>query len=44
MNYINQFHNFKTRKVIVHNIDEIWSADLVDMQSFSRTNKDINIY
>src|SRR6267154_2120281 len=30
---------FKRRKVIVHNIDEIWSADLVDMQQYSRQNK-----
>jgi len=30
---------FKRRKVIVHKIDEIWSADLVDMQQFSRQNQ-----
>jgi hypothetical protein len=30
---------FKRRKVIVHKIDDIWSADLVDMQPFSRQNK-----
>ena len=30
---------FKRRKVIVHKIDEIWSADLVDMRHFSKQNK-----
>ena len=30
---------FKRRKVIVHKIDQIWSADLVDMKQFSRQNK-----
>ena len=30
---------FKTRKVIVKGIDDIWSADLVEMQKFSKWNK-----
>ena len=30
---------FKKRRVFVYNIDEIWSADLKDMQSFSKQNK-----
>ncbi|XP_065665405.1 uncharacterized protein LOC136086839 [Hydra vulgaris] len=29
---------FRKRKVIVNGIDEIWAADLVDMQSFSKFN------
>ena len=29
---------FKNRKVIVGNIDDIWSADLVDMQQLKRYN------
>lgn len=32
---------FPQRRVIVNGIDEIWSADLVDMQAFSRYNKGI---
>ena len=32
-------HKFTKRKVIVDGIDDIWSADLVDMQSFSQYNK-----
>ena len=31
-------HHFRRRKVIVNDIDEIWAADLVDMQSFSKFN------
>ena len=31
--------NFTRRRVIVNNIDEIWAADLVEMQQFSRWNK-----
>ncbi|XP_065676789.1 uncharacterized protein LOC136092457 [Hydra vulgaris] len=30
--------HFRKRKVIVNGIDEIWAADLVDMQSFSKFN------
>jgi len=30
---------FRRRKVIVNGIDQIWSADLVDMQQFSKQNK-----
>ena len=30
---------FQTRRVIVNHVDEIWAADLVDMQQFSRWNK-----
>ena len=31
--------DFTRRHVIVNQIDEIWSADLVDMQNFSKWNK-----
>ena len=31
--------HFPTRRVIVHGIDDIWSADLVDMQAFAKFNK-----
>ena len=31
--------NFTRRRVIVNNIDEIWAADLVEMQQFSKWNK-----
>ena len=34
-------HHFRKRKVIVNDIDEIWAADLVDMQSFSKFNNGI---
>jgi Integrase core domain len=30
---------FKRRKVVVHGIDQIWSADLVDMRHFANHNK-----
>ena len=30
--------------MIVFNKDEIWSADLVDMQAFSYLIKDLNIF
>ena len=33
--------NFSKRKVISHGIDKIWSADLVEMQKFSKWNKGI---
>ena len=29
---------FDRRKVIVNNLDDIWSADLVDMQLYSKQN------
>ena len=31
--------NFPTRRVIVHNVDDIWCSDLVDMQKLSKWNK-----
>ena len=31
--------HFPRRNVIVHGLDDIWSADLVDMQAFSKYNK-----
>ena len=31
--------DFSRRRVIVNHINEIWSADLVDMQQFSKGNK-----
>lgn len=32
-------HKFKRRRVFVYNIDDIWSADIKDMQSVSKQNK-----
>jgi len=32
-------HKFKRRRVFVYNIDNIWSADLKDMQSVPKQNK-----
>ena len=32
---------FKRRRVKVKGIDEIWSADLIDMQAFSKENNGI---
>ena len=29
---------FRKRRVIVHGIDDIWGADLVDMQAFAKDN------
>ena len=31
--------NFLKRRVIVHNVDDIWCSDLVDMQKLSKWNK-----
>ena len=31
--------NFPKRRVIVHNVDDIWCSDLVDMQTLSKWNK-----
>ena len=31
--------HFPRRAVLVHGIDDIWSADLVDMQAFAKYNK-----
>ena len=31
--------NFPKRRVIVHNVDDIWCSDLVDMQKLSKWNK-----
>ena len=33
--------HFPRRRVVVHGLDDIWSADLVDMQSFSKYNKGV---
>ena len=33
--------NFQKRSVISNGIDEIWAADLVEMQKFSKWNKGI---
>ena len=30
---------FTKRRVIVHNVDDIWCSDLVDMQKLSKWNK-----
>ena len=35
-------HRFKTRRVLVSNIDDQWQADLVDMQKLSKYNKNYN--
>ena len=32
---------FKKRRVLVNGIDRIWAADLVDMQAFSKFNRDV---
>ena len=32
-------HTFTRRRVIVNHIDEIWAADLIDMQKFSKWNR-----
>ena len=32
---------FQRRRVNVNNIDEIWAADLIDMQAFSKDNNGI---
>ena len=34
-------HHFRKRTVYVSGIDEIWAADLVDMQSFAKDNDDV---
>ena len=31
--------NFPKRRVIVHNVDDIWCSDLVEMQKLSKWNK-----
>ena len=31
--------NFRKRRVIVHNVDDIWCSDLVEMQKLSKWNK-----
>ena len=31
-------HNFKRRRVFVHNVDDIWSADLKDIQTVRKQN------
>lgn len=35
-------HKFKTRRVLVSNIDDQWQADLVDMQKYKSSNKNMN--
>ena len=45
-NLANELHrpirrNFPTRRVQVSSIDEVWAADLAEMQKFSAWNKDI---
>ena len=35
---------FKKRRAFASGIDAIWTADLVDMQSFSRSKKVSNIF
>ena len=32
-------HKFKRRRVFVYNVDDIWSADLIDKQNISKYNK-----
>ena len=32
-------HKFKRRRVFVFNIDDVWSADLKDMQTLAKENK-----
>ena len=32
---------FKRRRVLVHGIDKIWPADLMDMQAFSKFNRGV---
>ena len=34
-------HRFQKRKVYVGGIDDIWAADLVDMQAFAKQNDDV---
>ena len=34
---------FQGRKVNVNRIDEIWAADLIDMQAFSKDNNGIKL-
>ena len=37
MNSINQsLEKFQRRRVNVNGVDEIWAADLIDMQAFSK--------
>ena len=38
-NSINQTRKFQRRRVNVNGIDEIWYADLIDMQAFSNKQK-----
>ena len=45
-NLANELHkpirrNFPTRRVQVSEIDEVWAADLAEMQTFSEWNNDI---
>ena len=40
MSYIKPIRrNFPKRRVIAHNVDDIWCSDLVDMQKLSKWNK-----
>ena len=36
--------NFPRREIIVNHINEIFAADLVEIQKFAKLNKDIDIY
>ena len=36
------YHTLKRRGVYVHNIDDQWQADLVDMQQYKSENKKFN--
>lgn len=35
--------NFIKRRVIVHHIEDIWCADLVEVQKYSKSNRGLNI-
>ena len=41
MNFTNQSLKIQRRRVNVNTIDEIWAADLIDMQAFSMDNNEI---
>ena len=43
MNCINLVvKHFRKRRVVVNGVDQIWAADLVDMQAFAKFNSGIN--
>ena len=44
-NFINQsLENFRGSEFNVNSIDEIWAADLIDMQAFSKDNNGIKLF